>query len=145
MITQEVMIQNRLYSNVIKIDSFIERYRFLKLNNIVGEETFGSDRYLNQKFYKSNEWLDLRNYIIARDKGCDLAFPDREISGSIYIHHMNPISVKDIAHKSDFLLDPENLICCSFETHQAIHYGDESLLHLHEWHERYLNDTVPWK
>lgn len=139
------MNEHILYSNVIKIDSFIERFRLLKLKGTIGEETFGSDRYLNQKFYKSTEWSDLRNYIITRDKGCDLAFPDREIVGSIYIHHLNPISIKDVVYKSEFLLDPENLICCSFQTHQAIHYGDESLLIPDKIVERCANDTIPWK
>ena len=139
------MSWNRNYSNLIKIDSFYERFEYLKLNGTVGEETFGSDRYLNQKFYRTSEWNDLRKYIIARDKGCDLAIPDMEISGKIYIHHMNPISIKDIAYKSEFLLNPENLVCCSFETHQAIHYGDEKLLPLMTLVERYPNDTIPWK
>ena len=141
-----MVTNNRIfYSDVIKMDSFIERFRLLELRGMVGEETFGSDRYLNQKFYKSGEWSDLRNYIITRDKGCDLAFPDREIVGPIFIHHLNPISVKDIVHKSEFLLDPENLISCSFNTHQAIHYGDESLLVSDQIIERCANDTIPWK
>ena len=127
------------------MEDFLDRYRYLKLSNIVGEETFGSDRYLNQKFYKSSEWADLRNYIIARDKGCDLAHFDHKITGRIYIHHLNPISSKDIAYKSDFLLDPDNLICCSFDTHQAIHFGDESLLTTGIIVERRPNDTIPWK
>ncbi len=141
----EIAIWNRTYSKLIKMDSFIERYRYLKLTGNVGEETFGSDRYLNQMFYRTSEWLDLRKYIILRDKGCDLATPGMEISGKIYIHHMNPISKKDIAYKTEFLLDPENLVCCSFNTHQAIHYGDEHLLPQIDFVERKPNDTVPWK
>ena len=141
----EITIWNRTYSKLIKIDSFIERYRYLKLTGIIGIETFGSDRYLNQMFYRSADWLDLRKQIILRDRGCDLAIPGMEIVGKIYIHHMNPINKKDVAYKSEFLLDPENLICCSFNTHQAIHYGDEHLLLQTEFHERKPNDTVPWK
>lgn len=134
----------KTYSELISIPTFKERFRYLKLGGLVGEETFGCDRYLNQIFYTSPEWRMLRNDIITRDKGCDLAIEDREIWGRVYIHHMNPIMVKDILHRTDILLDPEYLILCSFNTHNAIHYGDESLL-MEDYIPRTMNDTIPWR
>lgn len=136
----------RTYSELITIPSFIERYRYLKLNNKVGEETFGFDRYLNQHFYRLKEWKDIRNYVITRDNGCDLGMEDREIPEgvSIIVHHINPISLKDISNKLDWILDPEFLICTMKRTHDAIHYGDESLLY-DEPIERTPNDTCLWR
>jgi hypothetical protein len=124
----------------------MERYRYLRLGGKVGEETFGFDRYLNQTFYKSDEWLAVRDHVIIRDNGCDLAMEDREIRGKqrILVHHMNPITMDDILHRSKFLLDPEYLICTIKNTHDAIHYGDESLL-ITAPVERSKNDTCPWK
>lgn len=134
----------RTYSELITLSSFEERYRYLKLDGSVGKETFGFDRYLNQDFYRSKEWKHIRDEIIVRDCGCDLGIIDREIPTRIYIHHMNPISVKDITNATEFLLNPEYLICTSHSTHNAIHYGDESLLVIAPV-ERRKNDTCPWK
>lgn len=134
----------KTYSELITLPTFEERYRYLKLDGRVGEETFGFDRYLNQTFYKSKEWRAIRNEVIVRDNGCDLGIPDREITGMILIHHMNPITVDDILTQSDYLLNPEYLICTVKNTHNAIHYGDESLL-ITAPIERRPNDTSPWK
>lgn len=134
----------RTYSELIKLPTFEERYKYLKLNGRVGEDTFGFDRYLNQNFYRSDEWKRIRNQIIVRDQGCDLGMPDREIGGKILIHHLNPIAVKDILLQTEFLLNPEYLICVSHSTHNAIHYGNENFL-LTMPVERTKNDTCPWK
>ena len=137
----------RTYSELIEIPTFLERYEYLKLGDRVGEETFGFDRYLNQQFYKSKEWKDIRNFVIARDRGCDLASFDREIPNGlrILIHHMNPIRAKDIIHSSDYLLNPDYLITTTKLTHDAIHYGDQELLIADEFIERRRNDTCPWR
>lgn len=137
----------RTYSELIEIPTFIERYQYLKLGDRVGEETFGFDRYLNQQFYKSKEWRDIRNYVITRDRGCDLAIIGREIPKGVrvYIHHMNPIRAKDIIHSSDYLLNPDYLITTTKLTHDAIHYGDQELLIADEFIERRANDTCPWR
>ena len=134
----------RTYSELITIPTFEERYKYLKLDGIVGEETFGFDRYLNQIFYKSKEWRSIRDYVITRDNGCDLGVEGHEIFGKILIHHMNPISKNDILERSDLLLNPEYLICTIKNTHDAIHYGDENLLIITP-PERTKNDTCPWK
>ena len=134
----------RTYSELIALPTFEERYRYLRLGGIVGEETFGFERYLNQIFYKSGEWRALRNHIIVRDNGCDLGVDGYEIQGRILIHHMNPITSEDILKRSDFLLNPEYLISTSHNTHQAITYGDESLL-IQAPIVRTKNDTCPWK
>ena len=134
----------RTYSELITLPTFEERYQYLKLGGRVGEETFGFDRYLYQDFLRSKEWKDIRDYVIVRDHGCDLAVEDREIYGQILIHHMNPVVVKDILHRSEYLLDPEYMITTVKRTHDAIHYGDESLL-ITMPVERYKNDTCPWK
>lgn len=136
----------RTYSELIQIPTFIERYEYLRLGGRVGEETFGFDRYLNQLFYKTKEWQNLRNDIITRDLGCDLAMPGREIPEGvkILIHHMNPITVDDILNRSDFLLNPEYLICTLKNTHDAIHYGDSELLYKDPI-VRSKNDTCPWR
>lgn len=135
----------RTYSELITLKTFEERYEYLKLNSIVGEETFGFDRYLNQDFYKSKEWRNVRNYVISRDRGCDLACFDREILGDkILIHHMNPITKEDILNNSDILLNPEYLITTTKNTHDAIHYGDKNILQQAPI-ERRANDMCPWK
>lgn len=134
----------KTYSELISLKTFEERYKYLKLNGIVGEETFGFDRYLNQVFYTSKEWRRLRRDIILRDAACDLGILDREIQGKVLIHHINPITKNDILSRSEFLLNPEYLITTSEITHKAIHYGDESLL-LKNPIERFKNDTCPWK
>lgn len=134
----------RTYTELIKIPTFIARYEYLRLGGKVGQETFGFDRYLNQQFYHSDEWRSLRDYIITRDLGCDLGLEGFTIYGRIYIHHMNPITVKDIRDYTDYLIDPEFLICTTHNTHNAIHYGDSSLL-IAEPVERTPFDTCPWK
>lgn len=134
----------RTYSELITLPTFEERYRYLRLGGRVGEETFGFDRYLNQIFYKSDEWRSIRDYVIIRDNGCDLAMEDREIHGRIIVHHMNPIYQEDLLRRSKYLLDPEYLISTIKNTHDAIHYGDESLLILTP-PERTKNDTCPWR
>lgn len=132
------------YSELTQLPTFEERYRYLRLSGRVGEETFGFDRWLNQMFYKDREWLSIRDYVIVRDNGCDLAMPDREIGGRIFVHHMNPIAKEDILNRSDILLNPEYLICTTKNTHDAIHYGDESILFANPI-VRSMNDTCPWK
>ena len=134
----------RTYSELITLPTFEERYQYLKIGGTVGEETFGFDRYLNQSFYKTKEWLRIRDHVIVRDQGCDLAMIDREIRGKILVHHMNPITKEDIVRRSKYLLDPEYLICTVKNTHDAIHYGDESLL-IKAPIERQKNDTCPWR
>ena len=134
----------RTYSELITIPTFKERYEYLRLKGFVGEETFGYDRHLNQSFYRSKEWMDIRDYVIVRDNGCDLGMPGHEIHGRILIHHMNPITKEDILRRSEFLLDPEYLISTIKLTHDAIHYGDENLL-MDEPIIRTKNDTCPWR
>lgn len=134
----------RTYSELITLPTFEERYGYLKLNGVVGEETFGFDRYINQLFYRSQEWRSVRNHVILRDNGCDLGIPGREINGRILIHHMNPITKEDILNRSDFLMNPEYLISTIDITHNAIHYGDANLL-MKDPIERSKNDTCPWK
>ena len=134
----------RTYSELIALPTFEDRYRYLRLDGRVGQETFGFDRWLNQRFYKDPEWLRIRDEIIIRDNGRDLGMEGREIHGRILIHHMNPITTEDIVKRSRYLLDPEYLICTVKRTHDAIHYGDESLLVLGPI-ERTKNDTCPWK
>ena len=134
----------RTYSELILLPTFEERYEYLKLGGAIGEETFGFDRYINQIFYRSKEWKKVRDLVIVRDNGCDLGISDREIYGRIYIHHMNPISLEDIERKSDLLLNPEYLITLTHNTHNAIHYGDRSLL-VTAPIERLPNDTCPWR
>lgn len=135
----------RTYSELIKLPTFMERFNYLSLKGIVAEETFGFDRYLNQKFYRSSEWRRLRNKIIVRDNGCDLGVAGYDIFEKIIIHHMNPLRLNDIVNSTDFLMNPEYLICVRPITHNAIHYGDESLLMTNEVVERKPNDTCPWR
>ena len=134
----------RTYSELIKIPTYEERFEYLKIGGRIGEETFGSERYFNQRFYRSSEWKSIRNKIILRDNGCDLGCSDRPIPGKIIIHHINPILIEDIDQGTEFLLDPEYLICVSQNTHNAIHYGDISLLPKDPI-ERRPYDTCPWK
>lgn len=134
----------RTYSELITLPTFSERYRYLSLKGKVGEDTFGSKRYLNQAFYTSKEWMRFRDHIIARDLGCDLGCEDRQLFKFITVHHLNPISIEDIISGSPRLIDPENAICVSDMTHKAIHYGDESLLPAEPTLRR-PNDTCPWR
>lgn len=134
----------RTYSELIMLPTFKERYEYLKLGGKVGEETFGFDRYLNQKFYKSKEWRDIRDYVIMRDNACDLGIEDREIHSRIIIHHMNPITKYDIVNQTEFLTNPDYMICTLKRTHDAIHYGDDSIL-FDDIVVRSKNDTCPWR
>ena len=134
----------KCYSELLQLTTFKERYEYLRLDGVVGEETFGFDRYLNQIFYNSQEWKDIRRKIIIRDNGCDLGLDGYEIRGKILIHHMNPIRQQDILLRTDLVLNPEYLIATTLSTHNAIHYGDEKLL-LTVPNERRKNDTCPWK
>lgn len=138
------MERNRTYSELITLPTFEDRYKYLKLNGSVGEETFGFDRYINQKFYNSQEWKSIRDYIIVRDQGCDLGIEGYEIHGRIYIHHMNPVLLKDVMYRTEYLTNPEYLITTTHSTHNAIHYGDENLL-IKTPIERSKNDTCPWR
>lgn len=135
----------RTYTELSRIKTFDGRFRYLKLKGRVGEETFGFDRYLNQIFYKSPEYRKIRREVILRDNGCDMGFEDCEIVGKIYVHHMNPITRTDILERTDFALNPEYMICVSHNTHNAIHYGDESLLPSMDIIERRPNDQAPWR
>lgn len=134
----------RTYSEMASFPTFEERFRYLQLNGQVGKDTFGYDRYLNQIFYRSSDWKRVRNEVIIRDNGCDLAFPDKVIFGKVIIHHLNPLSKADIEGKTGALLDPNNLVCVSHLTHEAIHYGDIDILPKDPV-ERTPNDTCPWK
>ena len=133
----------RSYFELQRIKTFKARYEYLRLTAIVGEATFGFDRYLNQILYRSSHWAKVRDAVIIRDSGCDLGIADYEISGKIIIHHMNPITVEDVRSERDDIFDPEFLICVSHNTHQAIHYGDSSLLPQLPV-KRYPGDTCPW-
>ena len=126
------------------LPTFEERFRYLKLDGVIGRETFGFKRWLNQEFYHSDEWLSFRDDIIIRDNGCDLGVPGFEIFGSVLIHHLNPITYDDILHRRPCVFDPENAISTKLSTHNAIHYGDESLL-ITAPVQRSRNDTCPWR
>lgn len=134
----------RSYSELITLPTFEERFKYLQLKGEVGKDTFGFDRYINQNFYRSREWKRIRDKVILRDNGCDLGVEGYEIHGRILIHHMNPITIADIESMSEYLLNPEYLISTVHNTHNAIHYGDESLLCTGPI-ERTKNDTCPWK
>lgn len=134
----------RTYSELIRLNTFEDRFKYLNLNGVVGADTFGFDRIFNQKFYSSKEWKKVRDEIIIRDNGCDLAIEGEMIYGSIVIHHMNPIRIQDVTNVTEFLLNPEYLICVSDRTHRAIHYGDEKSVN-RKLTERSKNDTCPWK
>lgn len=134
----------RTYSELRKLTTFKERYDYLRLYGRVGKETFGFDRYLNQIIYKLPEWKSVRDKVIVRDCGCDLGMEGYEIGEKILVHHMNPITMDDIINHSQDIFNPEYLICVSHQTHNAIHYGDESQLILDPI-ERSPDDTCPWK
>ena len=139
-----VKMMSKTYSELIAIPKYEDRFRYLQLQGAVGKDTFGYDRYLNQVLYNSQEWKRFRNEIIVRDNGCDLAFEGYDIHGRILVHHINPITVNDVTNRSPLVFDPENVICVTHNTHNAIHYGDESLL-ITAPIERTRNDTCPWK
>lgn len=135
----------RTYNELTKMETFEERFEYLRLKSGVGIATFGSDRYLNQILYTSPEWKSFRRRIILRDNGCDLAIKDREIIGGITIHHLNPITVEDVINRDPAVFDPNNVVCVSHNTHNAIHYGDSNLLMPSKPTLRSPNDTCPWK
>ena len=135
----------KCYQELHSLATFEERFNYLRINGTVGSDTFGFDRFLNQKFYRSQEWKRIRNQIILRDNGCDLGIEDRPIFGRIIIHHMNPIIFNDLIDLSDIAINPEYLICVSHDTHNALHYGDESFLKKNEVVTRIPDDTCPWK
>jgi len=140
MITKKI----RNYSELSKLKTFEERFEYLKLNGIVGEETFGYERFLNQALYRSKIWRnETRPFVIKRDLGCDLGILDREISDIIIIHHMNPITIEDIENDNPEIFDPEFLISTSSMTHKAIHYGDANLL-IKDFEPRFHGDTKLW-
>ena len=135
----------RTYSELITFPTFEERYRYLRLRGFVGKETFGVDRYLNQEFYHRDPlWRSSRDHVIIRDNGCDLGVEGYEIRTTIIVHHMNPVTIDDVINRRDWIYDPEFLICTVHRTHNAIHYGDESLLPILP-KARTRNDTCPWK
>lgn len=134
----------KTYSELITIPSFIERYRYLRIGGRVGAETFGHDRYLNQILYTTREWKRFRRDIIVRDKACDLACEDYELYDKILVHHIDPITMEDVLRRDPKIFDPENVICTSLNTHNAIHYGNEDLLFA-GLVERRPNDTCPWR
>lgn len=118
----------RTYKELSRLQTFEERFNYLKLSGSIGTETFGFDRYINQMFYRSKEWKSIRNHVIVRDNGCDLGVEGREIQKGIIVHHINPIKIDDIVSATEFLMNPDYLICTSLKTHNAIHYGDSNLL-----------------
>lgn len=136
----------RTYSELIRLPTFEERFEYLKLSGIVGSPTFAAERYLNQRFYHDNEWQSIRNSIIIRDYGHDLAMmsPEFEIVGPVYVHHMNPVMIEDIVDFTEFLTNPEYLVCTSFSTHNAIHYSSLDTCRAYSV-ERVPNDTCPWR
>ena len=135
----------RTYSELLKLQTFEGRFNYLSLGGIVGDETFGFERYFNQKLYSSEEWRQVRRFVIVRDDGCDLGIPDLGIKGHIYVHHMNPISLDDIESHNPDIFDPEYLITVSLATHNAIHYGDANYLKTIEFIERKPGDTCLWR
>ena len=137
------MMTFKSYSGLRGLPRFEDRFEYLTLGGIVGQETFGSERHLNQRFYTSSEWRHTRNLVNVRDNGCDLGVPDHVIHGSVFIHHINPLTPEDFKYSTSNLLDPENLITVSFDTHNAIHYGDASLLQQVPV-ERTPGDTKLW-
>ena len=141
---KNTMTNKLYYSELIKLKTFEERFNYLKLDGIVGDLKFNGHRYLNQVLYKCPEWNDVRRKIILRDEGLDLGCPGYEIYGKILVHHLNPLSVEDVLERRRCVFDPENLITVSHKTHNAIHYGNDSILN-NKIIERVPNDTCPWK
>lgn len=140
-----MMMSIKRYSELSHLETYEERFKYAKLTGKVGEDTFGFDRYLNQGLYRSKEWKQIRDKVIVRDNCCDLGAPGHEIHGKVYIHHLNPITAEDIETSSQKLFDMDNLVCVSQETHNAIHYGDDSILEKNKMVDRSPNDTCPWK
>jgi hypothetical protein len=136
-------MKNRTYSELRQLETFEERFKYLELKGVLGFVTFGFDRWINQRFYKSPEWQLVRNAVIVRDNGCDLGIPGFEIHSGLIVHHMNPLSVSDLKHNEQWVIDPEFLITTSLQTHNAIHYGDENQLPRGPI-ERKAGDTTLW-
>lgn len=134
----------RTYSELARLETFEERYNYLRLRSQVGQSTFGYDRYLNQVFYTSSQWRSVRNVVIQRDNGCDLGIYGRDILDKIIIHHMNPLSVEDLENNIEDALNPDYLVCVTHNTHNAIHFGDSSLLNELP-KDRTPGDTIPWR
>lgn len=137
-------MSKKTYRELIAMDDFLDRYEYLKIGGTVGESTFGSNRYLNQILYRSYDWKKFRREMIIRDNGCDLAHPDYEIGGIIILHHINPITIDDVKNRRRCVFDPENVVCVSHRTHEAIHYGDDTLL-MKGPVVRRPGDTIPWR
>lgn len=133
------------YSELIKLKTFEERFKYLEIGGHIGIESFGFNRYLNQSFYHSQEWLKIRDFVIIRDNGCDLGVEGYPVGSRIMIHHINPITIEDVLERNRDIFDPEFLISCSHKTHNAIHYGDEGYLLRYQVIERKPNDTIPWR
>lgn len=137
-------MSRKTYRELIAMDDFLDRYEYLRIGGVVGESTFGSNRYLNQILYRSYDWKKFRREMIIRDNGCDLAHPDYEIGGIIILHHINPITIDDVKNRRRCVFDPENVVCVSHRTHEAIHYGDDTLL-MKGPVARRPGDTIPWR
>lgn len=135
----------RTYDELIEIPTFLGRFEYLSLGGKAGVASFGSSRYLHQMFYRSQAWKDARDEAILRDCGCDLAVDGMDINGSIYVHHINPIDSNDVVSRNPMVVDPNNLVCVTYATHKAIHYGTTDMLMLAFPVERKPNDTCPWK
>lgn len=136
----------RTYSELILLPTFEERFQYAFLDGSVGDVTFGGRREWNQRFYRSREWKQVRDFVIVRDNGCDLAIADRPIYGKVMIHHLNPISIEAFEMNDvDSLLNPEFMVCVSFDTHNAIHYGFGEYSNQNDYTPRFANDTCPWK
>ena len=139
------MSNYRNYTTLLSLDSFRDRFEYACLGGNFGIQTFGDSRYLNQRFYNSREWRDLRDEIIIRDNGCDLGVPGMDISGSVIIHHLQPVTLQMVLSRDPLMTDPNNLICVSYTTHKALHYGDESMLAVSRMANRSPYDPCPWK
>lgn len=140
-----MMKKSKSYSELVQIRNYLDRYEYLKLGGQVGELTFNGHRYYNQKFYTSNpRWIEVKKKVIFRDNGLDMAHSDYPINGRIIIHHINPITIEQLMNEDPIIFDPDNLVCVSHKTHNAIHYGDSSILHLPPI-ERVAFDTCPWR
>ena len=136
-------MKNRTYSELRRLETFEERFKYLELKGLIGYVTFGFDRWINQRFYKSPEWQSVRNAVIVRDNGCDLGVPGHEIESGLIVHHVNPLSVNDLTHGEEWVIDPEFLITTSLQTHNAIHYGSKDRLPKGPI-ERKAGDTKLW-
>lgn len=139
------MIKRLYYKDLIALPTFEERFKYLEIGGHIGIDTFGFNRYLNQNLYHSPQWMQLRDQIILRDNGMDLGVDGYPINGKIMIHHINPITIEDVLDNNPDIFNPEYLICCSHQTHNAIHYGDEAYLSRFQIVERRPNDTTPWR